>query len=186
MSCDIIQVTVSGNQTEISVVEVSSGIQSTVSSVDISNLHNALLGLQGGASGEYYHLSSDQYNALSGAFNLSGVSTGSSVLELSTNNPNSLLVPSGYAVFFEGEISAFDTANFKAAAWYYKCLIANKTGLAKKVGVSQVFGVADDSSGSWAVYINENTGVNYFHIEVKGENSTTIKWNASVETTSVF
>lgn len=186
MSCDIIQVTVSGNQTEISVVEVSSGIQSTVSSVDISNLHNTLLGLQGGTSGEYYHLTSDQYNAISGSFCLSGTSTGSNLLELATSNSSSLLVPSGAAISFEGEISAFDTTNFKAAAWCYKCLLANKTGLAKKVGLSQVFNIGDDSSGSWGIYINENTGINYFHIEVKGQNSTTIKWNASVETTSVY
>lgn len=175
MSCDIIQVTViSGTQGPTSVVDVG-----------IADIHNQMLGLQGGASGEYYHLTSNQYASLSGSFNLTGTSTDSNLLELGVSDSNLLLIPSGSVISFEGDIAAFDTTNLKAASWHYKCLLANKTGLVQKIGFSQVYGIADDSSGSWGVYINPNTGVGYFQIQVKGENSTTIKWNASVEATSV-
>jgi hypothetical protein len=175
MSCDIIQVTViSGAQGPTSVVDVGFG-----------GTHNGMLGLQGGASGEYYHLSSNQYSALSGSFNLTGTSTTSGLLELTVSDLNLLSVPTGSAISYEGEISAFDQTNLKAAAWHYKCLLANKTGTVEKIGFSQVYGIADDSSGSWQIYVNQNTGINYFQIQVKGENSATIKWNASVEATSV-
>ena len=189
MSCPVIEVIVSGAQPTISVVEVSTGIQQQTSVVDLSTLHNSLVGLQGGAVGEYYHLSSDQYTQLTGFqsqnFNLTATTTGADFTELLTTGSGTINVVSGYAVLFEGQISAFDTANLKAAAWDYKCLLANKTGLTQKVGPSQLFTIADDSSGSWQVYINQDAGINYLQLKVKGEASTTIKWNASVEATSV-
>jgi hypothetical protein len=189
MSCPVIEVIVSGAQPTISVVEVSTGIQQQTSVVDLSTLHNSLVGLQGGAVGEYYHLSSDQYTQLTGFqsqnFNLTATTTGADFTELLTTGSGTINVVSGYAVLFEGQISAFDTTNLKAAAWDYKCLLANKTGLTQKVGPSQLFTIADDSSGSWQVYINQDTGINYLQLKVKGEASTTIKWNASVEATSV-
>ena len=189
MSCPVIEVIVSGNQSAISIVEVSTGIQQQTSVVDLASLHNSLVGLQGGTTGEYYHLTNDEYSLLTGfqsqRFNLTATTTGADFTELLTAGSGTINVISGYAVLFEGQISAFDTTNLKASAWDYKCLLANKTGLAQKIGSSQLFSISDDSSGSWQVYINQDTGINYLQLKVKGQASTTIKWNASVEATSV-
>ena len=189
MSCPVIEVIVSGNQPTISVVEVAPSTQTGTSIVDLADQHNSLYGLQGGTLGEYYHLTSDQYSNLTASqsqhFNLTATTTGINLTELLTTGSGTINVVSGYAVLFEGQISAFDTTNLKVAAWDYKCLLANKTGLTQKIGFSQLYTIADDSSGAWAVYINQDTGINYLQLKVSGQTSTTIKWNASVEATSV-
>lgn len=178
MSCDIIQVTVSEVNGTTSVVEVGQG-----------NIHNDLLGLQGGVSGQYFHLTSGQHanllNAQLNTFNLSGVTSGSGLIELIFDETGVIEVPTGKSILFRGEVSAFDVSDFRTAAWEYKCLLANKTGTVEKIGFSQLFKIADDSSGVWAVYVNQNTGVNYFQLNVQGENSSTIKWISSVETISI-
>lgn len=177
MSCDIIQVTVSESSGETSVVEVG------------QNIHNFLLGLQGGVSGEYFHLTSGEYSNLnsfqSKNLYLSGITTGASLTELFYNETGTLEVPSGKNILFKGDVTAIDLNNFKSAAWEFKCLLANKTGSVEKVGFSQVTKIADDSSGVWNIFINTNSGVDHLQVNVQGQSSSTIKWISSVESVSI-
>lgn len=178
MSCDVIEVIVSGSSGPVSVVDIGH-----------TDVHNSLNGLQGGVSGEYFHLTSGQHSSLidfqSKNFILSGTTTGAEIIQLYFDETGLLNISTGQNILFEGKISAYDLVNFKSAAWDFNCLLANKTGVTQKVGLSQVFNVADDSSGIWKVYINSGSGVDYLEIKAQGQASSTIKWLASVETISI-
>lgn len=84
------------------------------------------------------------------------------------------------AVSFEGQITAFDLTNQKAASWGYKCLLANKTGNTAIVGSAHVTRIGDDSNGIWEVFVDGDNTNDSFKLQVKGEVGSTIKWTASV------
>lgn len=84
------------------------------------------------------------------------------------------------AVAFKGNITAFDSANAKAASWSYNCLVANKAGNTALVGAAHVIKLGDDSNGVWEVFVDGDNTNDSLKLQVKGENTANIKWTASV------
>jgi hypothetical protein len=103
------------------------------------------------------------------------------VTEMFLNGTNGRIgIASNSAVSFQGQITAFDSANAKAASWEYKCLIANKGGNSAVVGSAHVLNIGDDSNGTWKVYVDADNTNDSLKLQVEGQASASIKWTASV------
>jgi len=89
-------------------------------------------------------------------------------------------IGSNSAVSFQGQITAFDLVNQKAASWEYKCLLANKAGNTAVVGSAHVTRIGDDSNGVWQVYVDGDNTNDSLKLQVQGQAGSTIKWTASV------
>lgn len=105
----------------------------------------------------------------------------STTTEMFLNGTNGrITLASNSAVAFKGNITAFDSANAKAASWSYNCLVANKAGNTALVGAAHVIKLGDDSNGVWEVFVDGDNTNDSLKLQVKGENAANIKWTASV------
>jgi hypothetical protein len=105
----------------------------------------------------------------------------SSTTEMFLNGTNGrIALANNSAVAFKGNITAFDSANTKAASWSYNCLVANKAGNTALVGAAHVIKLGDDSNGVWEVFVDGDNTNDSLKLQVKGENTANIKWTASV------
>ena len=107
--------------------------------------------------------------------------TDATTTEMFLNGTNGrIALATNTAATFKGDITAFDSANAKAASWSYNCLVANKAGNTAVVGAAHVIKLGDDSGGTWEVYIDADNPNDSLKLQVKGQASSTIKWTASV------
>ena len=107
--------------------------------------------------------------------------TDATTTEMFLNGTNGRIgLASNTAATFKGDITAFDSANAKAASWSYNCLVANKAGNTAIVGAAHVVKLGDDSGGTWEVYVDADNPNDSLKLQVKGQASSTIKWTASV------
>lgn len=105
----------------------------------------------------------------------------STTTEMFLNGTNGrITLASNSAVAFKGNITAFDSANAKAASWSYDCIIANKAGNTAIVGAAHVIKLGDDSNGTWEVFVDGDNTNDSLKLQVKGQNAANIKWTASV------
>lgn len=101
--------------------------------------------------------------------------------EMFLNGTNGrITIASNSAVSFQGQITAFDLVNQKAASWEYKCLLANKAGNTAVVGSAHVTRIGDDSNGVWQVFVDGDNTNDSLKLQVQGQAGSTIKWTASV------
>ena len=199
------QIIVSGVAAPVSIIETDENFHNSFPDLQGGNgLH--------GTSGQYYHLDQTEYNkvhslasgnydavlhslsisgstqAQSNYYVLYGTTTTSAVeRELFLNSQSGrITLANNTAVLFEGQISAYELSTSHAASWSYNCMLQNKSGVALKIAPSQVFELVNSNPGTLSASVNpDGSGINYLNIRVRGENSTSIKWTASVRATVV-